>query len=339
LPALILKSVAHALQKLAPAQIGFGAFDALEHLLCRRYFMKEGYVPFNPVNNGSDLIKTNPFGGEEFIEVSVAPTDPQLSYLAVKGLDGNWISILGNYSLHYVGDWENGTISADYFGVFSEELATLLNAGNDFVGMMSNGTSGDVNIWDFLNPDRYPKENFAKSKLIGSDLAGRLVQSLEKVTWQQNPDLSVLYEDIEIEVIKPSVADILAASEIVAAADYENLIVNQEGLKQLYAREQLMLNVSDNKRTCVIQAVKVGSGIIGALSGEFFSETGLYLKNQIDSEHYFTITMANGNAGYVPPAEEIARGGYETWRCRYSCLVPEAEEVLRQKLVALTRSL
>ncbi len=337
LPGLIVESVMLAIEKLKPAQIAFGSVNAPEHLLCRRYFMGEEYVPLNPVTGSPDQIKTNPFGVEQFIEESVAPVDPELGYLAIKGLDNKWIGLLANYSLHYVGDWPNGIISADYFGVFAGEIANLLHAGDDFVGIMSNGTSGDVNIWDFLDSERYPKEHYAKSHLIGTDLASRVIASIDRLSWQTEPLLGAVYEEVEMQVVKPTEEEIVSAEAIVSAADYENIVVDQHGLKQLYAREQLLLNEFSDTKACPVQAIKVGTGVIGALAGEFFSETGLYLKKEVDVAHYFTISMANGNIGYVPPAEEMARGGYETWRCRYSCLTDGAEVTLREKLLELAQ--
>jgi neutral ceramidase len=340
LPGLIVSAVQQAVGKLRPAKIGFGLVSAPEHLLCRRYEMAEGYIPFNPVTGEPDRIKTNPFGVEADIVRGIAPTDPGLNYLAVKDLEGQWIGLLANYSLHYVGDWENGTISADYFGVFAAQLTEKLQAsGGGFVCMMSNGTSGDVNIWDFKDSERYPKAHFEKSKLIGTDLADKVFQDLPDISWQENPPLSVLYHETEVDVVKPSPEELLSARQIVSAARYEDIVVDQDGLRQLYAREQLLLNEFPDKGLCPVQAIRVGDGVIGALAGEFFSETGLYLKENVTPGPYFTISMANGNVGYVPPAAEIAKGGYETWRCRYSCLVPGAEQIIREKLLSLVKQL
>lgn len=339
LPGLIVESVVLALSRLQPAKVGFGAVSVPEHLLCRRYKMKDGYAPVNPVTGGVDRVKTNPFGYENMIDHSVAPTDPDLSYLAVKGEDGSWISLMANYSLHYVGDWDNGTISADYFGVFSTYLATRLQAQDGFVAMLSNGTSGDVNIWDFLDQERYPRDNFEKSKYIGEDLADKLWMNLDRISWQSEPELAVGFDDVAVAVTKPTAAELSVASQIVAVATYEHLVMDSEGLKQIYAREQILLNEFDAIKHCPVQAIKIGNGVIGALCGEFFSETGLYLKANKKSENYFTISMANGNMGYVPPAHEIALGGYETWRCRYSCLVPGTEEIIRERLLQLISGL
>jgi neutral ceramidase len=163
LPALLVKAVVEAKQNIRPAKIGWGAVDVPEHVLSRRYTMKPGYVPVNPISGEADTVKTNPFGAERMIAESTGAIDPQVGFIAIKGTDDQWISLLANYSLHYVGDWDNGTISADYFAVFASRIKAELNAGDDFVGMMSNGTSGNINIWDFRDPTRYPTENFKKS--------------------------------------------------------------------------------------------------------------------------------------------------------------------------------
>ena len=339
LPELILKSVLVAITKLKPATVGFGKIIAPEHLLCRRYFMDDAYQPMNPVTGMVDEIKTNPAGCEDLIRHSQNVVDPELNYLAVKGQDNRWISLIANYSLHYVGDWPNGTISADYFGVFSNQITALLEADDTFVGMMSNGTSGDVNIWDFQNTGRYPSAYFDKSALIGTDLANRVFESFANIQWQTNPQLSALYEEVTLPVRKPTKEVLLAAAETMKHAEYENIVVDQDGLTQIYAREQHLLNNFPNEKDCPVQAFRIGSGVIGALAGEFFSETGLHLKAEITSSIYFTVTMANGNVGYVPPFHEMKMGGYETWRCRYSCMDDTAEHRVRNKLIELVESI
>ena len=86
-----------------------------------------------------------------------------------------------------------------------------------------------------------------------------------------------------------------------------------------------------------MQALKIGDITIGALGGEFFAETGLSLKKKINTDKYFTITMANDYIGYVPPAHEIEKGGYETWRCRSSHIKPDGEAIVRNALFEMAR--
>jgi neutral ceramidase len=338
LPDLILKAVQQAKQKLRRAKIAFGTVNVPQHVLCRRYIMNDNYVARNPVTGGVDQVKTNPFGAGDQIYQKNASTDPQVSFLALQDSDGKWISVFGNYSLHYVGDWDNGTITADYFGEFSRQLQDKLQAGDDFVGIMSNGTSGDVNIMDLVHIDRYPSQNFKKSQLIGGDIAEKVFQKLSTIEWQTDPGISTQYEEISLSVRKPSMEELEAARKFVAESDYENLEVTHDmddGLQRIYAREQVLLNEFPDTLLFPVQAIRIGEAVIGGLGAEIFAETGLWLKENSPHKKYFTIGLANGNAGYVPPAHEIKKGGYETWRSRTSYLKENAENVIRAKLLEL----
>ena len=334
LPELIAQAVERAMENLQPAQLAFGTVQAPEHVLCRRYWMEEQYTPMNPVTGSADQIKTNPFGVEDQIKSPVNTPDPEFAFLAVKGIDGQWISILGNYALHYVGDWEPGTISADYFGMFGEALQENLQAGKAFVGMMSNGTSGDINNWDFRSEKDDDLESLAKSRRIGHDLAGKVVEELGNLKWDADPRLGSSYTEISQPRRMPSEVEIKSAKEILEQGGLEALQPDMEGWRKLYAREQLLLNAYNKDALCPLQVLHIGQGKIGALPGEFFAETGLNIKSNIDFP-YFTVCLANDNIGYVPPAHELERGGYETWRCRISNLSIEGEATLRQQLLKM----
>jgi neutral ceramidase len=335
LPGKIVEVVQRAIDNIKPARIAFGSVQVPEHVLCRRYIMKPGFVSKNPVTGRPEQVVTNPFGAEDQIEKSAAPTDPEVGYIALQDISNNWMCILANYSLHYVGDWQHGTISSDYFGEFERQLQSRLPVMEDFVGIMSNGTSGDVNCWDFLHPQRYPAAAFQKSKLIAGDIAARLVESLSQLTWEQNPVLSVQYDELQLELRKPAPDEIASASKIMQETDYSNLVMNDDGLRRVYAREQVLMLECPDFINHPLQAFRIGQGIIGSISGEIFAETGLRIKAESPTSKYFTICLANGNAGYIPPSHEIDRGGYETWRCRYSGLQTDAENLLRRRFIQL----
>jgi len=338
LPDLVVKAVHLAREKLRPAKMASGSVDVPEYVLCRRYLMKEGYEAKNPVTRKNDLVKTNPFGAEDLIVGPAGTPDPGLSFLALKGMDERWIAVLGNYSLHYVADWHVDSITADYFGEFSKQIQKKLNAGEDFVGIMSNGTSGDVNIWDFMNPDRFPKEDFAKTKLIGGVLAQKVFEELKNVQWQNNPSLAVQYEELELAVRKPSPSELEAAGIAFIENDFDNLSLKEDVTQRIYDREQLLLNEYPDTFIAPVQSIKIGHLVIGALPGEFFSETGLKLKKSITSHNYFSISLANAYGGYILPAHELERGGYESWRARSSFMEPDAEQKIRQKLLSLIKN-
>ena len=335
LPGLVVEAVKTAKEKLKPAKMCSGSVDVPEYVLSRRYKMKAGYKAKNPVTHKNDMVKTNPFGLEHLIEGPTSIPDPGLSFLAIKGLDERWITVLGNYSLHYVGDWHVDSVTSDYFGEFSRQIHEKLNADDDFIGIMSNGTSGDINIWDFMHPDRFPKENFAKSKLIGGDLAHKVFEELINVQWQKDPEIAVQYEELEIEIRKPSHQELEAAKKSFIDNDFDNLSLKKDITQRIYNREQLLLNEYPNTSRSPIQAIKIGNLVIGALPGEFFAETGIKLKKSISSSNYFSICLANAYGGYIPPSYEMERGGYETWRARSSFLEPNAEKNIRERLSKL----
>ncbi len=345
LAAQIVAAVLGAKENLRPARLAFGSVDAPEHVVCRRYFMKAGYEARNPVTGGLDKVKTNPSGDEDQIEGRVSRVDTGLSYLAIRGMDDRWIALLANYSLHYVGDWAPGTITADYFGLFATQLSTFLGAGDEFIGIMTNGTSGEVNILDFLQPDRYPMGPLEKSKAIAVDIAQKLVRSLKDITWETRPALYALYEQLPVTVRRPSPVELEEAGKIVAETDYAKLVLkdshtgNEDGFKRIYAREQVLLDRYPWMILFPIQVIKIGPVILGGLGGEFFSETGLWLKHKLKGQRYFTVCLANGYVGYVPPRHEMELGGYETWRCRTSFLEEDAEEKIKWTLLRLVRAI
>lgn len=339
IPDLITASVLKATEKMKPAKVASGAVDVPEHVLCRRYYMKKEYNPINPINGRTEKVKTNPNGVEHLIDHPVIQNvDSELGFLAIKDLDDNWIAILANYCLHYVGDWNEGTITADYYGKFSQLIQKKLNANSDFVGIMSHGTGGDVNIWDFLNRKRYPIEYFKKTELISNDLSDRVVEALDKIKWYSNPKVGVEYSGLHLPIDKPTKQEINASKKILKEGNFNNLKIDAHGMKMIYAREQLLLNEYTDTHTSSVQTIRIGNLIIGASGAELFSETGLWLKENSPIT-YFTHCLANTYDGYVAPAHEIELGGYETWRARSSFLASGSEEVIRNKILELINKL
>ena len=69
---------------------------------------------------------------------------------------------------------------------------------------------------------------------------------------------------------------------------------------------------------------------------ETFAETGLAIKAASPfPKATFTIELANGFYGYLPPPGHFDWGGYETWPARSSLLEETAEAKIRAKLIEL----
>lgn len=338
LPLKIANSIKLAMSNLQAAKIAWGHFDEPSHPSCRRWFMKPGFPMISPFGD-IDKVWMNPPLGSPYLDFPASPTDPQVSFIAIKSLTDKWISIMANYSIHYAADVPPNTISADYFGEVAKNLKEKLNTGNDFVGIVSNGTSGDVNTFDFKLERNYPLEPLGKTKLIGSDVANGIIKTLKGLEWDSNPTLKFKFANIKLDERPISSKKLIESENIVKNTDYNSLNTidkASDAMKSFYALELLRLSQYPKQSVVAnIQAVKIGKGVIGSLPGEFFSETGLDLKKNSNLDFYFSIGLANGCLSYIAPKAQFELGGYETWQCSGSHLAIDSEEKIRKGLAQL----
>jgi neutral ceramidase len=341
MPGKINEAVVKAISNIQKAKIAWGHIDVPKHLSCRRWYMKPGFHAISPFGD-TDKVWMNPPLGNEFLDNPVSPVDPQVSYLAVKTLDDKWISILANYSIHYVADVPENTVSADYFGEFHKQFKDKLSLGDDFVGIMSNGTSGDVNTFDFRLERNYPQESFGKSKLIANDVADSIILTLKTVNWQSHPVFKSIYGEVKVFSRKPSDELFKRSNELVSKTDFRTLNTTDKAsnsIARLYALDIVQLKqYKKDFYYMPLQAIKIGEGTIGTLPGEFFSETGLKLKKQAPCKYYFSISIANFRDNYMPPLPQFKLGGYETWLCSGSWMEELAEEKISTALTKLIKS-
>jgi hypothetical protein len=95
--------------------------------------------------------------------------------------------------------------------------------------------------------------------------------------------------------------------------------------EEVYARETILLSEMPTSRELKLQAIRIGDFGIAAIPNEVFAASGLTIKRRSPLKPTFTIELANGAEGYIPPPDQHALGGYETWRARSSCLEERAE--------------
>jgi len=84
-----------------------------------------------------------------------------------------------------------------------------------------------------------------------------------------------------------------------------------------------------------LQAVRIGDLGIAAIPNEVFGLTGLKVKARSPLKSTFTIELANGAEGYIPPPEQHALGGYTTWPARTAALEVQAEPKIVESVVGL----
>lgn len=329
----IAAGIKQANDHLAPARVAWGVGRDETQVFNRRWLLKE---PTNDKNPFSliDKARMNPGFNNPNVTKSVGPVDPEVSFLSVQSSDGRPRAFLANYSLHYVGG-TGGDLSADYFGAFAERVGQLLKADNSakpaFVGILSNGTSGDVNNVNFgltMPPKHQP---FEKIKLVANSVAMAAVAAHEKAEYHSNLSIAMRETEIELKVRKPSAADVAAAKERLSKAGE----FPYKTMPDIYARETLKLTEYLDTVKLKLQAIRIGDLGIVAIPAEVFTEIGLEIKRRSPLKPTFTIALANGWNGYLPTPQQHELAGYETWRARSSYLEVGASPKIVETLLRL----
>jgi len=330
----IADGLRRAVNNLAPAKIGWGVGVRPQHVFNRRWRMRPGTIPPNPFGGRDEQVQMNPPAGSPNLVEPAGPVDPQLAILSVQHVDGRPLALLGNYGLHYVGGYERHDVSADYYGLFADRVQQLLGADHQdppFVGMMSNGTSGDVNNVDVRRP-RSPQPPWTQMREVAWDLAEEAVRVYRTIEHQAHVDLAVQTAELELGVRCPDAARIAWAKEVLQAAGKKG---GPTGRTKIYAEEALHLAEFPAKVPVTLQAIRIGTLGIAAVPCEVFAETGLAIKQASPLKPTFTIELANGYNGYLPTPGQHALGGYETWPSRGAYLEVQAEPQIRAKVQEL----
>ena len=338
----IADAVQQAMVNLTPAQVGWSRFDKPEYVHNRRWFMKEGTNMGNPFGLTGDQVRMN--GRGEGLIKPAGPVDPEVFLLSVQFMDGRPLALLANYGTHYVGGYERGHVSADYFGVFSKEVERWVDqhySEDDrapFVAMMSNGTSGDVRSTDLTDDARkLPWERIVET---GKSIAADVTELYPNIQYKSDLTLAMEERELTLGIRKPTAKQIAWAERV--WTDYQKNPNQKFGGSSnpiVYARETLALDKYPDYREIIMQAIRIGDLTIVSSPCETFAETGLAIKRQSPFKDTFTIELANGSDGYLPTIEQHGYGGYETWPARSSFLEVTAERKIRRALLELLKQL
>lgn len=332
----IADGVRCALDNLAPAKIAWGKVDVPQHVFNRRWKMKPGGIPPTPHGVTTDQVKTNPGVNNPNLLEPAGPTDPEVCFISVQSKEGKPIALYANYSLHYVGGTGPGHLSADYYGVFCNQLGELLGAGNQdppFVGIMSNGTSGDINNVD-CRGGQAKQPLYGQINLVAKDVAQAVAGACKALKYQDWVPLGVAQKEVTLGLRIPTQEEVEKAR---AVTKQSKLFPRMETMEQVYARETVLLADFPKEVSAPLQVLKIGELRISAIPAEVFVEIGLGLKSR--HAQTFTVSLANAYHGYLPTPEQHKLGGYETWRARSACLEADASTKIVAGLEELFQNL
>jgi len=327
LPGKIAEGIIQAHKKLEPAQVGWKQVKASEFTYCRRWITRPDKMLTDPFGNKTVRAMMHPgFQNPNYIGPS-GPTDDELSILSIQSLDGNPLGVLANFSMHYHG---GGKEPADYFGMFSDRLAKQLAVdGKEPVCAMTQGTSGDIHLRDYSGP--------RKTSEISSYTDG-LVEiakgAAEKVQYQTNPPLGMDQQVITLDRRLPDAKRLAWADKLLEPMKGRRPKTRPE----VYAEQARYIHDNPTEKL-VLQTLNIGDLGITVTPNEVYAITGLKLKARSPFASTFNIELANGAAGYIPPPEQHALGGYTTWPARTAGLEVQAEPKIVETLLTSLETL
>lgn len=325
LPAKIAAAIEGAVRQLVPARIGWGAAEDWDHTFNRRWIRRPDRLLTDPF--GQPTVRAHMHPGHESADAvgPAGPVDPALSLLALQTIEGQPLAVFANYSQHY---YDSPLLSSDYYGRFADHLARRLGVADGpppFVGIMSQGTSGDLMWMDYGSPRRdIGYDAYAR------EMVERVLEAYRAVTWHDWVPLRMAEASLALQYRTPSPERLDWARAMVEQLDGRL----PQTLPEIYAHEALHLHAR-RQTELKLQAIRVGGLGITAIPNEVFALTGLKLKAQSPLQPTLNIGLGNGAEGYIPPPEQHRLGGYTTWPARTAGLEEASEPRIVEALLQL----
>jgi len=328
LPGKIAEGIHKAQKNFRPARVGWAVGSDETNVYCRRFLMKPGTALTNPYSDKrDDRAQMNPGHNNANAIRPTGPADTDVTILSVQTRNGRPLALLGNYSTHYAGA---PVLSADYFAVFADEIGRLIGAKGDqprFVGIMSNGTSGDANCNNFKRQQRRKYDYVS----VGRDVAKAAFEAYKTIKYNDWVPLEMREQQLVLDVRLPT------DKEVAKAREFMKTVAGRKprNWEEVYARETVALAKMGPTRELKLQAIRIGDLGIAAIPCEVYGSTGLAIKAASPLQATMNISLANGCEGYIAPPEQHKLGGYTTWRARTSCLEELAEPKIKATVVSL----
>jgi len=317
----IADGVLRAHNQLEPAQIAWGVAEEPTQVFNRRWFVMPERGPIYGAHDNVEKVDTNP--GYKGLLKAAGPVDPQITFLSVRSTSGKPISLMASYGLHYVGGVTPNTISADYFAIFADRVGELLGPARHpdppFVGIMANGTSGDVNNLERYSDEELAKRGpqpkkkyqpFEKAREVADLCASKVMEAHQALKWHDHVKLASVQRTLTFERRYPTKEEV-AWAESVKARRIKPMSTSRYSTYSTvlaYASPDMPPNVD-----VIVQTHRIGDLAVAAMPFEVFAEIGLELKQRSPIQPLMNISIANGSHGYLPTPEQHKLGGYETW--------------------------
>jgi len=322
----IIEAAVRANAALEPACIG--AASGLEGRVAfnRRFVMRDGSV------------RTHPRTGDPHIRYTEGPIDPELGVVAINTASLRMAALLLHHTCHPVHGYPERWISAGWPGAWANGMREL--CGQSCVPLVLNGCCGNIHHANHLDPSYV--DDFRRMGRLLTETSQPILRSIR---YSQEVVLDWRSEHLRIPLREPDPVEVDAARALLAKhpepmwLDEEHTAVDWSwvyavSFLDLYERRQ-----RDPEYDCEIQVFRLGDIALVGLPGEPFVEGQLRIK--LESPAYPTYVAHNCNdlLGYVPTPRAFQGGGYETRTANWSCLAPEALDLMTDRALAILQDI
>jgi neutral ceramidase len=328
--ALALEPIVEAARRadaaLEPACVG--AASGLEGRVAfnRRFVMRDGTV------------RTHPRTGDPNIRYAEGPIDPELGMVAINTASLRMLALLLHYTCHPVHGYPERWISAGWPGAWANGMKEL--CGPSCVRLVFNGCCGNIHHANHLDPSYV--DDFRRMGRLLTETSQPILKSLR---YSQDIVLDWRSEHIHIPLREFSAKDVDAARDLLAknpepmwldeahtAVDWS--WVYAVSFLDLYERRQ-----REPEYDCEIQVFRLGDIALVGLPGEPFVEGQLRIKLESPAYPTYVAHHCNDALGYVPTPRAFVGGGYETRTSNWSCLAPEALDLMADRAITMLKDL
>nr|WP_256515602.1 alkaline ceramidase [Alsobacter ponti] len=241
------------------------------------------------------------------------PVDPALPVLAFVGLDGAPIAHLVSYACHPVVLGADNTLwTADYPHFVRAEIERR-NPGT--VALFATGCAGELNTGHTahgsITTAANPLRTFAEAERIGRRIAECASVAMRPLdaTGVDALDASVTLDFARNEPAPPAEMAARWRAELAGAEPARRLLLESW---IAWAEGPALLPLEPHAAR--VGALRWGPALIASLPGEIFAETGVALRRDLEAGGAgpsIVLAYADECLGYVPPASQYAKGGYE----------------------------
>ena len=157
-------------------------------------------------------------------------------------------------------------------------------------------------------PPKY--EPFEEMKVVARNVAQEVFRVYQTLNYRDWVELKAAVGEVRVTMRQPPPEMMSRARRVLALPASASPELARE---QDYAQRVLDSARWPESLDVILQAFRIGDLGIAAIPFETFTETGLEIKAKSPFPDTFSIELANGGYGYLPPPAQHELGGYESW--------------------------